>query len=238
MKEHSQFIKKFYRECGHYIAIKFKNTRLTANGVTILRIPIIILVSVFILTDVYLFHVAAAFLIIIFSMFDALDGSLATIKNERSVLGSWLDPQVDRLGFLILFIIISYYLSNINEGYIYLTMYTLNMFYFRGLIPADIRLKDKFILLREGNHKDLNSIENNKILGGGVGLTSVLKKIHLQISPHTHNVALYIAIGLVFNIVEFIMVYLAMYISLWYLWESYKVIMKAINIDERQKTPS
>ena len=231
IKEHSQIIKKVYRVWGYYLARMLKNTFISANHITISRLFLILAASVCILNESYFLKVIAAVLIILFSMFDALDGSLATLKNERSVLGAWLDPQVDRIGFLILFIAVASYLSDNNGNYVYLTFYTLIMFYFRGLVPADIRLKDKFRVLRE--NVDMNSASQNvgEISSNNTkNKANIIKRIHHQTSPHTHNVALYISIGLVFNIMDFTIIFLALYISLWYLWENYKVMIRANSI--------
>ena len=228
IKQHGQFIKQIYRIWGHYIALKLKNTIITANHITLFRIPLMAIVSVFIVSEIYLLHIIAAFLIILFSMFDALDGSLATLKNERSVLGAWLDPQVDRLGFLILFIVLAYFLSKSNILYIYLSMYTLSIFYFRGAISGDIYHKEKFRLLKNKNEKDIST---NKSVRKKTGLLFMMRNAHMQLSPHTHNVALYVAVGLVLQIVDYVMIYLALYLTVWYFWEACKVVRKANTID-------
>ena len=235
IKEHSQIIKKVYRVWAYYLARILKNSFISANHITISRLFLILVASICIVNEGYLLKVIAAVLIVVFSMFDALDGSLAVLKNERSALGAWLDPQVDRLGFLILFVAIASYLSDINGNYVYLTFYTLSMFYFRGLVPHDVRLKDKFSLLREGvganpENQSLGEIASNIRKKNKL---KIIRRIHLQASPHTHNVALYISIGLILNIVNFMMIYLAIYISLWYLWENYKVIIRALNIEKK-----
>jgi phosphatidylglycerophosphate synthase len=228
IKKHGQLIKHFYRVCGHFIALKLRHTSISANQITLSRMIIMIIIALFIISEIYLLHLVAAFLILIFSMFDALDGSLANLKNERSTLGAWLDPQVDRLGFLILFIVVAYFLSKTNFLYVYLSMYTINIFYFRGAISGDIYHKDKFKLLRDSNNKDLT---NNELFKNKRGLMSFIKSAHFQLSPHTHNVALYIALGLAFQIVGFVMIYLAIYLTIWYFWDGFKVIKKANQID-------
>jgi len=228
-KKHGQYIKQIYRVTGYYLAEKLKNTPITANHITLSRLLLIALASIFILSNSYMLHVSAAFLIILFSMFDALDGSLALLKDEFSVVGTWLDPQIDRLGFLILFLTLAFYLSTQSELYIYLTMYVLIIFYFRGLIPSDIKLKDKFALLREVYTK--KNIINSK--NKAKKENEIFYQIKLQTSPHTHNVAIYIAIGLIFKITNLIMIFLGLYLTLWYVRENYKVIIKAIKVDKK-----
>ena len=213
---------------SYYIAEKLLYSSITPNQITLSRIILIILSSSFILNDNYFLHLIAAILIIFFSFLDALDGSLANLKNKFSLLGTWLDPQIDRLGFLILFIAIAYNLSKENEFYIYLTMYVLVIFYFRGLISTDLRIKDKFEKLREGQ-------ENNEVnhLKRNIKKNNLLSVIKLQTSPHTHNVSLYISIGLIFKILNFIIIFLGFYLTIWYLWQNYKVIKKALKLDSQ-----
>ncbi len=235
IKKHGQIIKQIYRIWSHYLGLVIRNTRISANQITLSRILLVILASYFILDDFYLTNILAAFLLILFSFFDALDGSVAIMKEEKSIIGGWLDPQVDRLGFLVLFLVIAYKLSASHELYIYLCFYILVMFYYRGLIPADIRLKDKFIKLRD---EEVAQIDN---IGSGISknyenpfFLNLIKKTHMQISPHTHNVVLYIAIGLVIDYLNLVMIFMAVYISFWYLWENYKVIKKAKILDSRR----
>ena len=168
-------------------------------------------------------------MLILFSIFDALDGSLASKKDKYSVLGTWLDPQIDRLGFLLLFLTISIYLSSIGKVYIFLSMYVLVIYIYRSLIPTDIRLKDKFMLLRESYPKNIKSKSNND----QKKINKILYQIKLQTSPHTHNIILYIALGLIFKSLNLIIIFLSIYLSLWYLWENYKVVTKAIIIDKK-----
>lgn len=228
IKHHSQTIKKIYRIWGFHIARYLKNTPITANHITLSRIVLIFIASYFILKDVYYLHVFAAVLIILFSMFDALDGSVAMIKDQRSVLGAWLDPQTDRLGFLLLFLVMAYHLSTKHDFYAYLCFYTLMMFYFRGLVALDVRLKEKFILLREEteqatsetNEKSYNKKKSRSFI-------NFLKLVHLEASPHTHNVAIYIALGLVINKLGAVLIFLSIYLTAWYLWENFKIIRKA-----------
>ena len=107
----------------------------------------------------------------------------------------------------------------------------MSIFYYRGAIPADIRYKDKFILLKKESKKNK---KYNEISRSKTGSIYLLRRIHMQFSPHTHNVALYIAIGLVFRALNYVMVYLALYLSVWYLWEGYKVIKQAKIIDNNE----
>lgn len=228
-KTHGQYIKQIYRVMGYYLSEKLKNTSVTPNQITLSRILLVVLASLFILSDFYYLKFIAAALLLMFSMFDALDGSLALIKNQFSILGTWLDPQIDRLGLLLTFLSIAFDLSRESELYIYLTMYVLVIFFFRGLIPSDIRLKDKFKSLRDDQEekKIFESKPKEKKNEG------IFYQIKLQTSPHSHNVFLYISIGLIFNILNLIIIFLSLYLTTWYIWSNYKIILKAISFDKR-----
>ena len=228
-KKHAQIIKQVYRSISYYIAEKLQNTFITPNIITISRVVLIVLSSILILSENYLNQIFAAFFLILFSIFDALDGSLASQKNKFSVLGTWLDPQIDRLGFLLLFTIIAYDLSELSKVYIYLSMYLLIMYILRNLIATDIRLKEKFLPLRENISINSDQTQTNLV----EKKNKLFYQIKLQTSPHTHNIVLYIALGLVFQILNFIIIFLSLYLSLWYIWENFKVIKKAIKIDQK-----
>ena len=206
-----------------------KNTFINPNHITISRLILIILSSILILIDVYTYHVLASCLLLLFSIFDALDGSLASKKDKYSLLGSWLDPQIDRLGFLLLFIIIAIYLSELSKLYIFLSMYVLVMYFLRSLIPTDIRLKDKFEQLRDINSENIRENKNNNLLKKN----NFLYQVKLQTSPHTHNIILYIALGLIFQVLNLVIIFLSLYLSLWYIWENFKIIKKATKIDQK-----
>lgn len=228
-KTHGQYIKQIYRVISYYLSEKLKNTPITPNQITLSRILLVILASLFILSDFYYLKFFAAILLLMFSMFDALDGSLALTKNKFSILGTWLDPQIDRLGLLIIFLSIAFDLSKESELYVYLTMYVLVIFFFRGLITSDIRLKDKFKSLREDQNekKILESNPKEKKKEG------IFYQIKLQTSPHSHNLVLYISVGLIFNVLNFIIIFLSLYLTTWYIWSNYKIILKAISLDTR-----
>ena len=47
-------------------------------------------------------------------------------------------------------------------------------------------------------------------------------------SPHTHNIILYIALGLIFQVLNLVIIFLSLYLSLWYIWENFKIIKKQL----------
>ena len=89
------------------IARKIDTPLLTPNRLTLLSIPFAIIAAYFIFYNNYL--VAIAFVAISFFI-DALDGALATIRNQKTPFGNYLDSVADRiveaviyLGFIMQF---------------------------------------------------------------------------------------------------------------------------------------
>ena len=101
------------------------------------------------------------------------------------------------------------------------------LYLYRSLIPSDIRFKDKFLPLRENGQKNNN--ERNTLKKKE---NNILYQIKLQSSPHTHNIILYLAFGLIFKIIYAIIIFLSIYLTMWYLWENFKIIKKSIKIDK------
>ena len=229
IKHHDQWIKSLYRIWGNHFAKILSHSPIQANHLTVSRIIWISIASGLLHLDDYVYKVIAAICIVLFSFLDAADGELAKM-TKTSMVGAWLDPQIDRLGFLILFCSVAVRLSLDPEGGPYwgiFTMATLLVFYFRSFIPEDINLLEKFSQLRV----------TSKPTRGGLGKTfddqtgSLLSMVKLQLAPHTHNVALYIAIMLVMDELKIGVALLGVSIALWWIWENIKVLRRAREID-------
>jgi archaetidylinositol phosphate synthase len=89
------------------IARKIDVPFITPNRLTLLSIPFAIVAAYFIFYNNYL--TALVFVAISFFI-DALDGALATVRNEKTPLGNYLDSMADRvveailyLGFIVQF---------------------------------------------------------------------------------------------------------------------------------------
>ena len=59
--------------------------------------------------------IPAASLLIVFGLFDALDGELARLQNKASASGMLLDASTDRIKEILLYLGISYYFIHINK---------------------------------------------------------------------------------------------------------------------------
>jgi phosphatidylglycerophosphate synthase len=231
IKKHDQWIKQIYRFIGHYVASGLKNTPVKANHLTISRVIWITSAALLIHFESHLYYILASICIFLFSMLDAADGSLAQMKNQRSMLGTWLDPQIDRVGFLILFSSIAIHLGKDpihGKFWIFFTMYSLLMFYFRSLIPLDIRLKEKYKSLRPeiANHVKKSKQDKSKP-------KTLISFLNMQMAPHTHNIALYVMIALILDKLKWGILFIGIYISLWWVRENIGVIQKSVLIDKQ-----
>jgi phosphatidylglycerophosphate synthase len=87
----------------------FTNGRLTPNTVTIIgcamHIPIAVLIGL------RSYNVAAAILLLVFGLFDTLDGELARLQNRTSAHGMLLDASTDRFKEMLLYTGIAYALA-------------------------------------------------------------------------------------------------------------------------------
>ena len=229
IKHHDQWIKYVYRLGGNQLAKVLRHSPIKANHLTISRLVWMALAAGLMHSDSYGYHVLAAVCIILFSFLDAADGELAKM-TKSSMVGTWLDPQIDRIGFLILFTSVAVRLSQNSPNGPYwgiFTMVTLLMFYFRALVSVDIRLKDKFQILRQ----PVTSQSKTTPVGPALHKSRFFSMLKLQLVPHTHNVALYIAFALLLDALKIGILLLGVSICLWWFWENVKVLKCASNID-------
>lgn len=230
-KRHSQWIKQIYRQIGHVLALGLRHTPISANFVTVSRLFFMGLAGWLIFVDTYLAHLGAAFCVFVFCMFDALDGSLATMKDQRSKLGLWLDPQTDGLGLLILFTAMAFYLERYGAYWNYITMYTAWMFLFRGwYLPTLINGMDRFEPFRWQGERSSSETTDEYLKTRKV---SLLGEIKHQTLPHTHNVGLYIIIGLVVGQLHWAIAFTGFYLTLWYIAMNLRIIKLARKLDAK-----
>ena len=76
------------------------------NSLTVVRI---ILIPVFITAIIYQKHQQALFLFALAALTDLLDGFIARIANQKTALGTFLDPLADKLLLTSSFILFSFY---------------------------------------------------------------------------------------------------------------------------------
>ena len=104
-------IRTAIRRLMHIVAVfldKISDHRLTPNMVTLISMLMHVMVAWFIATQLFVW---AALLLVIFGLFDALDGELARLQQRASPQGMLLDASVDRFKETLLYLGAGYALS-------------------------------------------------------------------------------------------------------------------------------
>lgn len=80
-----------------FICVKYlAKTRITPNQVTLIRLPIILLASYQFYLGQYFNLILGAICLWFWEVLDHVDGDLATVKNQKTEFGGWLDVLIDR----------------------------------------------------------------------------------------------------------------------------------------------
>jgi CDP-diacylglycerol--glycerol-3-phosphate 3-phosphatidyltransferase len=111
MKTVVQGIKTHVRAGMRVVAIglnKLSKGKVTPNGITIFGTLMHIPIAVLIATDNFAW---AAVLLVIFGLFDTLDGELARLQDRSSVKGMLLDASTDRIKEAMLYTGVAYVLA-------------------------------------------------------------------------------------------------------------------------------
>jgi phosphatidylinositol phosphate synthase len=111
MKTIVQAIKTWIRGLMHALAVmlnKVTNGKITPNGVTIVGTVMHAPIAVLIATNHFIW---AAVLLLIFGLFDTLDGELARLQGRSSVRGMLLDASTDRIKEAMLYTGVAYVLA-------------------------------------------------------------------------------------------------------------------------------
>jgi phosphatidylglycerophosphate synthase len=243
-KKHSQYIKNFYRIIGDCLAPYLKDLNISANQITISRIFFIFAGSILILNDDLAYKLITLIFIIIFSLFDAADGSLARI-TKKSFLGMWLDTVIDKIGLVLVFLFFgiklrqAYYQDNL---YIIVNFLILILYFIKYSILNDISNKEKYYEFRK-NDINLSSTSNVKIsnkklekyylkyLLKNFNFKNLLKFLHHQFSPHTANLLLYIGLINLFGMYKIGLYFLLIYYVVWIFRDIYKITKISIRLD-------
>ncbi len=88
--------------------------KLTPNTITVFGLLMHIPIAILIAQQSYVW---AAGLLIVFGLFDTLDGALARVQNSSSSFGMFLDSTTDRMKEIMIYIGISYALVATNHAY-------------------------------------------------------------------------------------------------------------------------
>ncbi|MBI4822768.1 MAG: CDP-diacylglycerol--glycerol-3-phosphate 3-phosphatidyltransferase [Nitrospirae bacterium] len=76
------------------------------NTLTVFRI---ILIPVFVTAVIYERYTSALYLFLVASLTDVMDGLIARLKGQKTLLGTFLDPLADKFLLVTSFILFSYY---------------------------------------------------------------------------------------------------------------------------------
>ena len=130
------------------------------NDITIAALLMHIPIAIVIATDHLMW---AAILVIIFGLFDALDGELARLQNRVSDLGGLLDTVSDRIKELALYCGILYLLSTTGQSVWYLlaTMIACGA----SLITPFVKAKGEAIIATYGHEFSYDKL--NRMFKGG-----------------------------------------------------------------------
>ena len=218
---------------------------ISANQITISRIFFVLTGSIFILYDNIIFKIITLICFIIFSLFDAIDGSLARI-TKKSLLGMWFDTLIDRIGLLFIFLFFAIKSMVIFENgifYFVATFLILIIYFIKYSFLTDISNKEKYLDFRQYD-KTFSIIDNSKLtrefveqyslkyLLSNLSLSNFFKFFHHQFSPHTVNLILYLGIINLFSIYKIGLILLLFYFIIWLVKDIYKITTIAIKIDK------
>ena len=92
-----------------------------------------------------------------------------------------------------------------------------------------INFMPKFEAFRDEKQTDLNE-------GGEGSPKSLLLHLRHQTVPHTHNVSLYIILGLLTGQLRWFVAFVGAYVTLWYVWTNVRLIAKAMRIDAQERS--
>ena len=206
-KRHEQIVKDQYRLYASWIAPYFVKLKVKANVITISRIIFVIIPSFLIAFDklsTIPSLLTCSISLFLFSFLDALDGEVAK-KSRTSVLGKWLDPQIDRIGITILItsIIINLLSNNNSNLAIILLVIGININWINSNNLGDMLYKPKYQEFR-----DLRSTPSSKTFQAKTSkkrknyLKYILKFISLNSYMHIHNICLLLIICICFINIE------------------------------------
>ena len=243
-KTHTQYIKKIYRNIGEKLAPHFRKVGISANQITLSRIFFVLIGSILILNDDFLSKFLTLLFLLIFSLFDAADGSLARI-TKKSLFGMWMDTVIDRLGLLIIFTFFAIKLSFLYDqtiSLIIINFLILILYLIKFSFLSDISVKEKYYQFREtdsslgvlDNTKEENQTEKYTFdfLKENLNIKNIFEFLHHQFSPHTANLILYMGLINLFDLFAIGLISIFVFYVIWIIRDIYKITIISINIDK------
>tara|TARA_Y100001958_G_C21194791_1_gene522361 strand:- start:616 stop:1356 length:741 start_codon:yes stop_codon:yes gene_type:complete len=243
-KTHTQYIKKIYRIIGEKLAPHFRKVGISANQITLSRIFFVLIGSILILNDDFLSKFLTLLFLLIFSLFDAADGSLARI-TKKSLFGMWMDTVIDRLGLLIIFTFFAIKLSFLYDqtiSIIIINFLILILYLIKFSFLSDISVKQKYSQFRETD-SSLGVLDNTKeedqsekytfdFLKENLNIKNIFEFLHHQFSPHTANLILYMGLINLFDLFAIGLISIFVFYVIWIIRDIYKITIISINIDK------
>ncbi len=186
-----QFFRKIVSKFARFLNNKF-GEKVTPNLITYIGLVMHIPIAYFIASGSL---IVASIFLIVFGLFDTLDGELARLQKKDSVPGMFLDASTDRFKEVILYAGIIYYAGANHYSAIYLVFVlvalgsSLSVSYVKAKGEAAIStLQKKF------SHQELNRFFSSGMLSYEVRMTLLV-------------------IGLLFNIIMPVVILIAVFSS-------------------------
>jgi len=97
-------ISRLLRRMSWVVSLGIEKTGLTANQVTWFRFILFVPCSTTAFAiGSYITNVIGVIALNLFNFFDYVDGDVARMSNQSSVLGEWLEHMLDKVGYLLIF---------------------------------------------------------------------------------------------------------------------------------------
>lgn len=137
--------------------------RITPNGVTVFGFAMHLPIAYFVATGQF---ITAAILLVIFGLFDTLDGELARLQKRTSDFGGLLDASTDRLKEVLLYSGAAYYFAMSDEPTVRLFAAVAVVACGVSIAVSFVKSKGETILATKKHHA--NYAELNRIFAGGL----------------------------------------------------------------------
>ncbi len=164
-------VRKYIAKFAFYLN-KIFGSNITPNGITYTGLLMHIPIAYFIAAN----HlIVAAVLLVIFGLFDTLDGELARLQKVDSVSGMLLDASTDRFKEVLIYAGIAYNVAVQHNTPIYLVFVVLalgasmSVSYVKAKGEAVIAVSDKKV-----SHQELNRMFSSGLLGYEVRMTLIV----------------------------------------------------------------
>lgn len=99
-------VSDYARPLAVLIANYIKNTKIQVNHITVFHFALTLLAAYLIQTGIYLHILLGCLLLLAKNVIDAVDGSVARLRNKPSKVGRFLDSNLDFIGNITLFTVI------------------------------------------------------------------------------------------------------------------------------------